>query len=178
MDAAIAGMIPALRDKVGGRRSPSRSRGARFHRIPLSREPRQEGQGSGTLAVRGIPFTSGAPLVADGDALDDKGTWRAVERLPGQTAERKPGGKAMAAQKNNTSWFTIVATIDREVSMRYYAGVDLHSASTIPSFQHPNSTPRLYTELAEWWPLLSPPDTYATEAAAFLACLRTACRSR
>lgn len=46
----------------------------------------------------------------------------------------------------------------------------------MPTPSESDSSPRLYTELAEWWPLLSPPGTYAAEATAFLACLRTACR--
>lgn len=38
---------------------------------------------------------------------------------------------------------------------------------------HPVGAPRLYTELAEWWPLLSPPAHYREEAAALLAILET-----
>lgn len=34
-----------------------------------------------------------------------------------------------------------------------------------------SDTPRLYRELATWWPLLSPPDEYAGEAAFFLTAL-------
>jgi SAM-dependent methyltransferase len=33
-------------------------------------------------------------------------------------------------------------------------------------------TPALYDELAEWWPLLSPPEEYASEAAEYLRVLR------
>jgi SAM-dependent methyltransferase len=35
-------------------------------------------------------------------------------------------------------------------------------------------TPALYDELAEWWPLLSPPEEYAEEAAEYLRLLRAA----
>lgn len=36
--------------------------------------------------------------------------------------------------------------------------------------------PKLYTELAEWWPLLSPPSEYAEEAAAYQRILLESCR--
>jgi SAM-dependent methyltransferase len=36
------------------------------------------------------------------------------------------------------------------------------------------SLPRLYTDLASWWPLVSPPGDYADEAAAIVAMLREA----
>jgi SAM-dependent methyltransferase len=35
-------------------------------------------------------------------------------------------------------------------------------------------TPALYDELAEWWPLLSPPEEYASEAAQYLRLMREA----
>lgn len=38
-----------------------------------------------------------------------------------------------------------------------------------------NATPKLYQELAEWWPLLSAPEEYAEEAAYFARLLRQAC---
>ncbi len=37
-----------------------------------------------------------------------------------------------------------------------------------------SEAPKLYTELASWWPLLSPPDEYADEAAFFLGALTEA----
>ncbi|NUQ13488.1 MAG: class I SAM-dependent methyltransferase [Gemmatimonadaceae bacterium] len=36
--------------------------------------------------------------------------------------------------------------------------------------------PLMYDELADWWPLLSPPDDYAEEAAQYLAAMRRASR--
>src|SRR5262245_66393890 len=39
----------------------------------------------------------------------------------------------------------------------------------------PVSIPKLYHELAEWWPLLSPPSDYAEEAAFFLRTLSEIC---
>ena len=35
--------------------------------------------------------------------------------------------------------------------------------------------PRLYDDLAAWWPLLSPPDEYDAEAAMILSCLLSSC---
>jgi hypothetical protein len=37
-----------------------------------------------------------------------------------------------------------------------------------------NETPALYDELADWWPLLSPPEEYASEAAEYLRLMRKA----
>lgn len=40
----------------------------------------------------------------------------------------------------------------------------------------PTDTPKLYAELASWWPLLSAPEDYAEEAAFFLEVLNQACQ--
>jgi SAM-dependent methyltransferase len=37
------------------------------------------------------------------------------------------------------------------------------------------SDPKLYSDLADWWPLLSPPSDYEEEAAIYVAALRAAC---
>ena len=47
--------------------------------------------------------------------------------------------------------------------------------TTHPSTEPPARPPKLYTELASWWPLLSAPGDYAEEAASYRELLLTAC---
>jgi SAM-dependent methyltransferase len=42
----------------------------------------------------------------------------------------------------------------------------------------PPALPKLYSELASWWPLMSPPSAYAEEAALYAALLSAACHPK
>ena len=42
----------------------------------------------------------------------------------------------------------------------------------------PPAPPKLYSELASWWPLMSPPGAYAEEAEQYAAILTAACRPK
>ncbi|PYQ29676.1 MAG: class I SAM-dependent methyltransferase [Acidobacteria bacterium] len=53
---------------------------------------------------------------------------------------------------------------------------EVHEQVAITSAEGPHSKPKLYFELAEWWPLLSPPGLYAEEAAFYQQQLLGTCQ--